>query len=144
MRRDDFPFRHGLRVRYAEVDSQGIVFNAHYLTWFDTALTEYMRALDYDYAAMVGEQRLDFHVVKALVEYRAPVRADALVEIGVAPGRIGNSSIAWRLGVFVGAEPAAAATGEIVWVCSRVGEHRSHPVPADLAALLRAALSPAA
>ncbi len=31
-----------------EVDAQGVVFNAHCLTYFDTAITEYLRALGYD------------------------------------------------------------------------------------------------
>ncbi|MGO4610753.1 acyl-CoA thioesterase, partial [Variovorax sp. 2RAF20] len=40
-------FRHSvpLRVRWAEVDPQSIVFNAHYLTYCDICVTEYWRAL---------------------------------------------------------------------------------------------------
>ena len=38
------PFTHHLRVRYAECDAQGVVFNAHYLAYFDTSLTELWRA----------------------------------------------------------------------------------------------------
>jgi len=34
-----------LRVRYAECDMQGRVFNGHYLTWTDMAHTEALRAL---------------------------------------------------------------------------------------------------
>lgn len=45
MKRSDFRFFHRLRVRWAEVDMQKIVFNAHYLMYFDTAITEYWRAL---------------------------------------------------------------------------------------------------
>lgn len=40
MAREDFSFFHPLRVRWAEVDMQGIVFNGHYLTYFDVAFTE--------------------------------------------------------------------------------------------------------
>ena len=36
-------FRHRLRVRYSECDMQGVVFNANYLTYFDTAVTELWR-----------------------------------------------------------------------------------------------------
>ena len=45
MKKKDFCFTHTFRVRYAEVDAQGIVFNAHYLTYFDCAITEYYRKL---------------------------------------------------------------------------------------------------
>src|SRR5512139_91900 len=100
MNRDQIRFFHELRVRYAEVDSQGIVFNAHYLTYFDTALTEFLRAIGHDYGALVSAEGLDFHLVKSTVEYLAPIRNDALIEIGVAVGRIGNTSLTWRLGIF--------------------------------------------
>ena len=43
--RADFRFFHRLRVRWAEVDMQKIVFNAHYLMYFDTAISDYWRAL---------------------------------------------------------------------------------------------------
>lgn len=37
-------FQYRLRVRYSEVDSQGIVFNANYLNYLDVAITEYFRS----------------------------------------------------------------------------------------------------
>lgn len=47
------PFAHRLRVRYAECDAQGVVFNAHYLTYLDVSITELWRAAFGSYAAMV-------------------------------------------------------------------------------------------
>ena len=44
MARDDFRFFHSLRVRWAEVDMQSIVFNGHYLLYVDVAFTEFWRA----------------------------------------------------------------------------------------------------
>jgi acyl-CoA thioester hydrolase len=35
MERSSFRYFYPLSVRYNEVDAQGIVFNAHYLTWYD-------------------------------------------------------------------------------------------------------------
>jgi len=43
MAREDFAFFHTLRVRWSEVDMQSIVFNGHYLNYFDVAFTEYWR-----------------------------------------------------------------------------------------------------
>ena len=48
MSREQFNFHYSFRIRYSEVDAQGIVFNAHYLTFFDTAMTEYLRHINYD------------------------------------------------------------------------------------------------
>ena len=47
--RQDFRLVHRLRVRWAEVDLQRIVFNPHYLMYIDTAFTEYWRALAMPY-----------------------------------------------------------------------------------------------
>ena len=43
--RDRFRFFERLRVRWSEIDAQQIVFNGHYLTYFDTAVAGYWRAL---------------------------------------------------------------------------------------------------
>ena len=45
MQQSDFRFSCPLRVRWAEADPQGIVFNGHYLTYADVGITEYFRAL---------------------------------------------------------------------------------------------------
>ncbi len=136
IKRGQFDFFHDLRVRYAEVDSQGIVFNAHYLTYFDTSITEYMRNIHYDYHALVSERGLDFHLVKSTVEYLKPIGFDEIIEIGVTTGKIGKSSITWMLGIFKKGESDCLAKGEIIWVCSRVGTNKSHPLPEDLVKLL--------
>ena len=47
--RQDFRLFHRLRVRWAEVDMQKIVFNGHYLMYFDTAMADYWRALALPY-----------------------------------------------------------------------------------------------
>ena len=49
MARKDFSFVHTLRVRWSEVDMQGIVFNGNYLNYFDVAFTEYWRAIGLPY-----------------------------------------------------------------------------------------------
>ena len=136
-----YPFFDRQRVRYAEVDMQGIAFNAHYLTWFDCALNEYLRELKYDYHAQVREQQLDFHLVKSVIEYLGPIRFDQLIDIGVRPARIGNSSLTWELAIFAEGSDQCLTRGEIVWVCSRIGSHQSHPLPAELLAALPAPVS---
>ena len=49
MQRSDFRFTERLRVRWAEMDIQQIVFNGHYLMYFDTAIAGYWRALAMPY-----------------------------------------------------------------------------------------------
>jgi len=47
MKREDFTFVHSLRVRWAEVDRQDVVFNGHYFLYFDVAVAEYWRAIGF-------------------------------------------------------------------------------------------------
>src|SRR5262249_44802021 len=47
--RPDFKCVHRLRVRWAEVDMQKVVFNAHYLTYIDTTIAEHWRAIGVEY-----------------------------------------------------------------------------------------------
>ena len=129
--RSDFSFFFPLRVRYAEVDMQGVVFNAHYLTYFDTAITEFLRSTGYSYKELFTTSDLDFHLVKATVEYLGPVNFDEQIEIGVTMARIGTSSATFALGVYGKGDDECRATGEIVWVCAKKGTHKSYPIPDD-------------
>ena len=98
MQRKDFRCCHRLRVRWSEVDIQKIVFNAHYLTYADCAMTEYWRALALPYEA--GMQALDGEVYlkKASVEYHASARLDDLLDLGLRCARVGNTSLVFECG----------------------------------------------
>ncbi len=78
MEKPQFSFRFPLRVRYSEVDAQGFVFNANHIVYFQTALQEYFRGLDYDFATQSSGS--DFHTVKIVAKYQAPIPTE-LVEI---------------------------------------------------------------
>ena len=49
MPRQEFVCAYRLRVRWAEVDMQRVVFNGHYLTYIDEAVGEHWRMLALDY-----------------------------------------------------------------------------------------------
>jgi acyl-CoA thioester hydrolase len=137
MQREAFSYFYSLRVRYAEVDAQGVVFNAHYLTYFDTAITEFFRASGYSYADFFTAKGLDFHLIKATVEYLKPIGFDMIVEIGVRVARIGTSSVTFALGVFAKDQSELLSKGEIIWVCAKPGTHKSHRLPEEFVALFK-------
>jgi acyl-CoA thioester hydrolase len=114
------------------------VFNAHYLTYFDTSITEYFRALGYDQYADSRKTGIDFHVVKSLIEYKAPVLFDWEIEVGARVARIGNSSLAFELAIFPGGGTDALVTGEIVWVYTDQKSHRPVPIPKSMRDLIAA------
>ena len=134
--REEFWFHFPFRVRYSEVDAQAVVFSAHYLTYFDTAITEYFRALGYDYLGEVARTGIDFHTVKSVVEYKAPIRFDEDIEVCVRVARIGRSSINLALAIFAKGSDDLRATGEIIWVATDQTTHQSVAVTEDLRALV--------
>ena len=85
-------FEHELRVRFGEADPQGIVFNAHYVAWFDVAVTELFRAALGSWSAM-NERGVDAVVAEVNVRFLAPARADELVTLRVSIERLGTTSM---------------------------------------------------
>jgi YbgC/YbaW family acyl-CoA thioester hydrolase len=136
LQRTDFRFFHRLRVRWAEVDMQKIVFNAHYLMYFDTAIADYWRALALPYQASMDALQGDLYVVKATVEFHASARVDDQVEVAMKCSRIGNSSMVFTGAIFRGEEHLIS--GEIVYVFADPVTQTSRPVPDVLRQLLLA------
>lgn len=96
--RQNYTFFHSLRVRWAEVDPQGIVFNGNYLTYLDVATTEYYRQLGMSYPADLLRGGGDLFAVKSTLEYRAPAHFDDWLDIGTRVARLGRSSLVFRAG----------------------------------------------
>ena len=136
MKRQDFRFAHRLRVRWVEVDMQQIVFNGHYLMYFDTAVTDYWRSLAMPYAAAMQQLGGDLYVKKASVEYRASAEMDDFLEVCMRCDRIGNSSMGFAGAIFRGDE--LLITGELVYVYADPVAKKSQPIPAALRDLLQA------
>lgn len=121
----DFSFFYSKRVRYHEIDAQAVVYNAHYLTYFDIGLTEFARARGWR-----EEPRKDFefHVVKAEVNYRRPMILDEKMNIAARLNRVGRSSLAFDLAIFGPAEDLRA-DGQIIWVWTDQKTGTSAPIP---------------
>lgn len=134
-------FRHveRLRVRWAEVDLQQIVFNGHYLMYFDTAVSGWWRAMALPFHATMAALQGDFYVRKTTLEYHASARFDELVDVGVRVGHIGKSSMTLQCAVFRGAQ--LLVSGELVYVFANVADPTkpsSQPVPQALRDVLQA------
>jgi acyl-CoA thioester hydrolase len=89
------PFTHQLRVRYAECDPQGVVFNAHYLAYFDTNINELLRAALGSYQAML-DRDVDIVVAEAQVRFREPARFEDELSLSIAVSRLGETSLTTR------------------------------------------------
>ncbi|HNJ82987.1 MAG TPA: YbgC/FadM family acyl-CoA thioesterase [Piscinibacter sp.] len=135
MKRSEFRFFDHLRVRWAEIDAQKIVFNAHYLMYFDTAVAGYWRALALPYAESMESLGGDLYVRKATIEYHGSARYDDRLDVGLRCARIGNSSIQFLGGVFRADE--LLVEGELIYVFADPHTQTSRPVPPALRELLQ-------
>jgi YbgC/YbaW family acyl-CoA thioester hydrolase len=126
-RKSDFRFFHRLRVRWAEVDMQKIVFNAHYLMYFDTAVADYWRAMALPYEEAMRLLGGDLYVRKATIEFNASARIDDLLDIGMKCERIGTSSMRFLGGLFRGSELLVSC--ELLYVFADPETQTSRPVP---------------
>jgi YbgC/YbaW family acyl-CoA thioester hydrolase len=134
--RSDFRYFERLRVRWAEVDMQSIVFNAHYLMYFDTAVAGYWRALAIPYHETMDYLGGDLYARKATVEFAASARYDDQLEVGVRTQRTGNSSMLLACGVVRGEQ--LLVSGELVYVFADPATMTSKPIPQEFRELLQA------
>lgn len=134
MKRQDFRFFHRLRVRWAEVDMQKIVFNAHYLMYFDVAISEYWRALALPYDDAMHQLGGELYVKKATVEFNASARMDDTLDIAMGCTRLGNSSMTMTGAIFRGEQ--LLVTGELIYVFADPATQTSRPIPDTLRSVL--------
>ena len=132
--RASYRFFHRLRVRWAEVDLQKIVFNPHYLMYVDTALADYWRALALPYEQSLRAMGGDLFVRKSTLEFHASAVYDDLLDVGLRCARIGNSSLQLVSGIFRGDDLLVGA--ELVYVFADPVAKVSLPVPQILRDLL--------
>ena len=130
MKLQDFRFSHRMRVRWVEVDMQKIVFNGHYLMYFDTAVTEYWRKLAMPYAETMHQLGGDLFVKKASIEYHASAEMDDFLTVCMRCDRIGNSSMTFVGAIFRGDE--LLITSELVYVYADPVAKKSQPIAAPL------------
>jgi acyl-CoA thioester hydrolase len=134
---DAVAFVHRVRPRYAEVDAQGVVFNAHWLTYFDEACTRWFDSMGFDpKEAFFGD--FDLMLVKAVLEWQGPAGFDERVDIAVDTARLGNASFDVRYTATVGDRPVCVGT--VTYVSVKPGTHDSAPIPNALRDGLEAVL----
>ena len=125
--KSDFAFFHRLRVRWAEVDLQRVVFNGNYLLYFDVAYTEYWRATGL--RDPLGQQAAgqELFVRKAQIEYHGSAGFDDELDIGIRCARLGRSSMSIAIAIFRGDEHLI--DGELIYVYADSHAKKSMPIP---------------
>ena len=137
----DFVCVSRLRVRWAEVDMQKIVFNGHYLTYIDTAIADYWRAIGLPYPqGYVERYATDIFLRKATLEYLGSARYDDELTVYCRVAKLGRSSMTFVFEIHRENEAAAApllVTAELVYV-NADPQMRPAPLPDELREKIRA------
>lgn len=127
MAHSDFLFFHAMRVRWSEVDMQGVVFNGHYLNYFDVAFTEYWRATSLPDVLQQARDGYELFARKAAIEYLAPARFDDVLTIGVRCAQVDNTSLRFVLEIHT--DTTLLVTGELTYVHTDTALRKSVRLP---------------
>ena len=79
----DYPFRHRIRVRFAETDAMQIVHHGRYLPYLEEGRVAYLRHIGHPYTEW-REQGTDSAVLEAYVRYVKPLRFDDEFDVHIA------------------------------------------------------------
>lgn len=133
MSEEDFDFVHREPVRWADLDAFHHLNNVVFQRYFETAFTEYRSKLGFmgdPFAPdFFGFVMAEFHI-----NYRAPVRFDEALDIGLTVAEVGRSSLRIAFEMRVGERLCADGYG--VYVGFDNQQQRVAPVPDDFRARL--------
>jgi len=118
--------RVALRVRYAESDRMGVVFNAHYLTWFEIGRTELLRSAGTPYRT-VEERGLNLPLVEASFRLRLPVRYDDVIVVETWVSKIRSRAISFTYNILH--DEQIAAEGMTTHAFVRAADGRAVAMP---------------
>ncbi|MCE2459058.1 MAG: acyl-CoA thioesterase [Dehalococcoidia bacterium] len=136
MTADEFRFRCRIRVRWAECDAQGIVFNGAYFSYLEVGMAAYYRNLGIALYDPEGRRHFDTATVKATLEYISPALVDDVLDLYWRVDRIGNSSIATRTEIYNSRSGDLVLKAEVIHVDYDSDAGTSRPVPDDLRRLI--------
>lgn len=136
MARDDFKHVSELRVRFGETDLQGVVFNANYLLYADTAQMDYLRNIGIAYADMQAHGE-DITIVDASVQFRSPARFDEVLQVFARVGGIGNTSLRMEFEMHEKETGRLVASVQTAYVIVEAATGRPIRVPARIRTAVR-------
>lgn len=109
-----YPFRHTIRVRFAETDAMGVVHHANYPLYFEETRVAWMRELGHTYDQARNEG-FDLAVIELFVAYRKPLAFDELVDVHLLLGHM--TRMTFQVGYLLSVNDEPRATAVTVHTC---------------------------
>tara|TARA_B100001173_G_C15965975_1_gene537785 strand:- start:636 stop:1064 length:429 start_codon:yes stop_codon:yes gene_type:complete len=122
---------HKIKVRYSEIDCQRIVYNSHYLTYFDISISELLDDV-FNQDRYIKETNNEFHTVAVQMNFKAPARLNDQLEVYSSIKKIGNSSLMFYQEIYKEGSDELLNSAEIVWVHTNQTEMKASTIPEDL------------
>ncbi len=122
-----YRFYQGIDIRYGDLDPQGHLNNAKYLTFMEHARISYIKNLGlWDGSSF---QKIGIILAEISIMFRAPVFFGQPVQVGARVTRLGNKSIDmdYRIEDAHTRQELATGTSVLVTYCYR--EDKSIPIP---------------
>lgn len=124
-------FETSAKVRFAHVDSAGIVFYPRYFEMLNGAVEDWCdQALGVDFRTLHSDRRMGIPTVKLEVDFTSPSLLGDLLTIRISPMQIGRSSC--RLTVEFACADEKRLTARVVLVCMDLERQRSCAWPDDM------------
>ncbi|MFI8035402.1 acyl-CoA thioesterase [Acinetobacter sp. ABJ_C3_5] len=137
--RQQFKFFFPIQTRWADNDIYGHVNNVTYYSYFDTAANSLLiqkTGFDILNSEIIGL------VVDSACSFLQELSFPEMIEVGVAIGKIGNSSLRYELAIFKQGQPQAAAQGHFVHVFVDRKNRKSTAIPEKMREVLEQYLLP--
>jgi acyl-CoA thioester hydrolase len=125
-----FRFTCPIEVRYVDLDPQGHVNNAHFLTYFEQARVNYLIHLGL-FSNDQSFLEIGIILAEAQVTFLSPVLFGMQVRVDVRVSRLGNKSMTMEYRMFEAASGAELATGSTVLVTFDYRNRQTIPIPRD-------------
>lgn len=142
--RDDYVAWRQVTTRWADDDAYGHMNNATYYELFDTAVNAHLfeaTGTNVRHLPAIGV------VAETSCRYFREIGFPEPVDVGLAVERVGSSSVIYRIGLFQGPSPDAAAEGRFVhvYVANRAdgtGTRSVRPLPGQIRDVVRRLVRP--
>jgi acyl-CoA thioester hydrolase len=128
-RREDYAWFGAVTTRWMDNDAYGHVNNAHYYSYFDTVINQFLierGGLDIHASPVVG------FVVSSSCDFLRPVAYPGGLEVGLRVDRMGTSSVHYGVALFAAGDEVARAAGKVVHVFVERKTSTPVPIPAPI------------
>ena len=124
----EIKFFHPIEVRYGDLDPQGHLNNARYLTYFEQARAKYLLELG---LFQKGQSFLEIGIIlaEARVTFLAPILWGTPIKVGVGAQKLNNKSFVVAQNVVNSESGDVLASGEVVLVAYDYQAEKTIPIP---------------